>query len=62
MNSIGPDGRGGVGLAVGVGVWLATSGVAALGLAVDAGCLHAENRRNEISSRQKMTELRCISK
>lgn len=60
VNSMGPDGRGGVGLADGTGVWLTISGEAAPG-AVGAGCLHPENRENKLSSRQKMIELRRIS-
>ena len=60
VNSIGPEGRGGVGLVNGVGVWLAPSGEAAAG-AVDVGCLQAENKRNETSTRQKMFELSRIS-
>src|SRR6266498_1143103 len=58
---MGPDGRGGVGLADGSGVWLATSGEAAAG-AVGADSLQAEIRSSEITRRQKMTELRRISK
>ncbi len=52
---MGPDGRGGVGLADGSGVWLATSGEAAAG-AVGADSLQAEIRSSEITRRQKMTE------
>src|SRR6266536_6674667 len=58
---MGPDGRGGVGLADGSGVWLATSGEAAAG-AVGADSLQAEIRSSEITRRQKITELRRISK
>jgi hypothetical protein len=57
---MGPDGRGGVGLAAGVGVWLATSREAAPG-AVGAACLHPENRKKEMNTKLKMTELHRIS-
>ena len=57
---MGPDGRGGVGLADGSGVWLAASGEGAPGVAVDSGCLQAEDRSSELISRQKMSELRAI--
>src|SRR5882762_2271077 len=51
VNSIGPDGRGGVGFVVGEGTWFATSVGGALTGVGD--CLHPENRSNELSSRQK---------
>src|SRR6267378_7151386 len=60
VNSIGPDGRGGVGLGDGEGVWIATSAGVALGV-VAAGCLHAESR-NGLSRRQKIIKLRRINK
>jgi len=50
VNSIGPDGRGGVALGDGEGVWFATSAAGALTGGAD--CLHAENKSNETISQQ----------
>src|SRR6266446_2339403 len=55
VNSMGPDGRGGVGLADGSGVWLATSGEAAPGMVGVAACLQPEKRSNETNSKQLIT-------
>src|SRR6266850_3888963 len=51
VNSIGPEGRGRVGLATGEGVWAATSVGALTGV---AECLHAENNSNITSSEQQI--------
>ena len=56
VNSIGPEGRGGVGLATGEGVWFATSAEGAVTGVADS--LHAATRSNETSSEQNMTR-RC---
>src|SRR5204863_9769903 len=52
VNSIGPDGRGGVGLGDGVGDWFATSAGGVLTGVVAS--LHAENRSNKTSNEQQM--------
>src|SRR6267378_5818253 len=52
VNSIGPEGRGGVGLTDGEGVWAATSEGGALTGVAD--CLHAENKSNITSSEQQI--------
>src|SRR5258705_8018513 len=57
VNSIGPDGRGGVGLGDGEGVWFATSAEGAFTGVAD--CLHAENSSNE--SKQEMIRRHRIS-
>src|SRR5258705_7580649 len=59
VNSIGPDGRGGVGLGEGDGAWLATSVV--LEFAVVTACgLQAGSKIYEISRREMMIDLRRI--
>src|SRR5215210_1423537 len=52
VNSIGPDGRGGVGLAIGEGVWFATSAGGAITGVAD--CLHADNKNNEPTRTHKI--------
>ena len=59
VNSIGPDGRGTVGLGDGDGVWFATSAAGAFTGVAD--CLQAENRMSELSSEQEMIRRRRIS-
>jgi hypothetical protein len=58
VNSIGPDGRGAVGLGDGEGAWFATSAAGAFTGATD--CLQDENSSNE-SSEQKMIGRHRIS-
>src|SRR6185295_13507412 len=59
VNSIGPEGRGGVGLGDADGVWFATSAEGALTGVAD--CLQAETRSNE-STMQVIRKLGRIGK
>jgi hypothetical protein len=54
---MGPDGRGGVGLGDGEGVWFATSAGGAFAGPV-AGCLHAASRSKDTNMKQGMMKLR----
>ena len=57
--SIGPEGRGGVGLGEGDGAWLATSELLAF-VVVTACGLQAERKTNETSRKQRAIDLRRI--